>query len=437
MGPAEVTVVTLQAEKVTLQTELAGRTTASLSSEVRPQISGIVKARTFEEGARVKAGQVLYQIEPAHVPRGVRRRRRRTSRARRRTLEAAKLKDDRYAEPARRSRACRSRRPTTRALAHEQAIASVAQKQAALETARINLGYTSITRADQRAHRQVARDRRRARHREPAAAARDDPRRSIRSTSISPSRARQRLRLRAQLGAGALQAGSDAGQARCCPTARRTRTTARSSSPRSPSTRRPARSRCARSSRTPTTSLLPGMYVRAVLDEAVDQDRDPRAAAGHHARREGQRDRDGRRRRRQGRAAHARRRPRDRRSLAGRRAGLKDGDKLIVEGLNKIGPGHAGARRTSVGLRRRASAARARRRPQARDMLARFFASRPVFAWVISIVIMLAGRRVDPRAAGRAVPRRRAAERQHLRRLLRRVGRRPSRTASRRCSSSS
>src|SRR4051812_44637517 len=62
MGPAEVTVVTLHAEKVALKTELPGRTTASLTSEVRPQITGIVKARTFEEGARVKAGQVLYQI---------------------------------------------------------------------------------------------------------------------------------------------------------------------------------------------------------------------------------------------------------------------------------------------------------------------------------------------------------------------------------------
>ncbi|HSN26193.1 MAG TPA: biotin/lipoyl-binding protein, partial [Kofleriaceae bacterium] len=65
MPPAEVAVVTLHSEKVALKTELPGRTTASVVSEVRPQISGIVKARTFEEGAKVKAGQVLYQIEPA------------------------------------------------------------------------------------------------------------------------------------------------------------------------------------------------------------------------------------------------------------------------------------------------------------------------------------------------------------------------------------
>src|SRR5262252_508190 len=65
MPPPEVGVVTLKPEAVTLQTELAGRTVASLSSDVRPQISGIVKARRFEEGAQVKAGQVLYEIDAA------------------------------------------------------------------------------------------------------------------------------------------------------------------------------------------------------------------------------------------------------------------------------------------------------------------------------------------------------------------------------------
>ena len=66
--PAEVGVVTLKTEQVTLQNELAGRTAASLTSDVRPQVSGIVKARNFEEGARVTSGQVLYQIDTAGVP---------------------------------------------------------------------------------------------------------------------------------------------------------------------------------------------------------------------------------------------------------------------------------------------------------------------------------------------------------------------------------
>src|SRR5688500_17170289 len=59
----QVGVVTLATEQVTLQAELAGRTTASLTSEVRPQVSGLLKARLFDEGAKVKAGQVLYQID--------------------------------------------------------------------------------------------------------------------------------------------------------------------------------------------------------------------------------------------------------------------------------------------------------------------------------------------------------------------------------------
>jgi len=83
MPPGEVTVVTLKTEKIALQSELPGRTTASLASDVRPQISGIVKARTFEEGARVKAGQVLYQIDPAQYRRPTKVRRP-TSRTRKR-----------------------------------------------------------------------------------------------------------------------------------------------------------------------------------------------------------------------------------------------------------------------------------------------------------------------------------------------------------------
>jgi membrane fusion protein (multidrug efflux system) len=66
-GPSAmpVTVVTLRAEPVTLVRELPGRTSAYLVAEVRPQVSGIVKARLFTEGASVKAGQALYQLDDA------------------------------------------------------------------------------------------------------------------------------------------------------------------------------------------------------------------------------------------------------------------------------------------------------------------------------------------------------------------------------------
>jgi len=61
----EVSVVTLQPQSVQITAELPGRTTASLVAEVRPQVTGIIQSRLFEEGSEVKAGQALYQIDPA------------------------------------------------------------------------------------------------------------------------------------------------------------------------------------------------------------------------------------------------------------------------------------------------------------------------------------------------------------------------------------
>jgi len=63
--PPEVTVVTLASQPVTLERELAGRTSPFLIAEVRPQVNGIVKRRLFEEGSVVEAGQPLYQLDDA------------------------------------------------------------------------------------------------------------------------------------------------------------------------------------------------------------------------------------------------------------------------------------------------------------------------------------------------------------------------------------
>ena len=63
--PTEVGVVTLQPQSVDITTELPGRTTAARLAEVRPQVNGIILKRLFTEGAEVKAGQQLYQIDPA------------------------------------------------------------------------------------------------------------------------------------------------------------------------------------------------------------------------------------------------------------------------------------------------------------------------------------------------------------------------------------
>ncbi len=65
MPPPAVTVVTLKAQPVTLSRELPGRTTPYRVAEVRPQVTGIILERLFEEGAQVKAGQPLYQLDDA------------------------------------------------------------------------------------------------------------------------------------------------------------------------------------------------------------------------------------------------------------------------------------------------------------------------------------------------------------------------------------
>ncbi len=64
-GPAEVAVVTLQPERVVLTTELPGRISAYLVAEIRPQVSGLLQKRLFQEGAYVREGDLLYQIDPA------------------------------------------------------------------------------------------------------------------------------------------------------------------------------------------------------------------------------------------------------------------------------------------------------------------------------------------------------------------------------------
>src|SRR5690554_2630548 len=61
----KVTVQTVTTARIALTTELAGRTSPYMVSEVRPQVGGIVKQRLFEEGADVKAGETLYEIDPS------------------------------------------------------------------------------------------------------------------------------------------------------------------------------------------------------------------------------------------------------------------------------------------------------------------------------------------------------------------------------------
>lgn len=64
-GPAEVAIFTVHPEPVVLTTELPGRTASYLVAEIRPQVNGLIRSRAFQEGSTVKAGELLYQIDPA------------------------------------------------------------------------------------------------------------------------------------------------------------------------------------------------------------------------------------------------------------------------------------------------------------------------------------------------------------------------------------
>jgi len=64
-GSPEVAVVTVKPQRLVITTELAGRTSAYLVAEVRPQVGGIIQKRLFTEGSDVKAGQVLFRLDAA------------------------------------------------------------------------------------------------------------------------------------------------------------------------------------------------------------------------------------------------------------------------------------------------------------------------------------------------------------------------------------
>jgi membrane fusion protein (multidrug efflux system) len=138
----EVGVVTLQPKEVTIQSELSGRTVASLMSDVRPQISGIVEKRLFEEGAEVKAGQVLYQIEPSSYAAAVDQAQADLANAAA-AVASVKLKDARYAELIDIQGISKQEADDAHA-SYLQGLANVELKKAALKSARINLGYTHV-----------------------------------------------------------------------------------------------------------------------------------------------------------------------------------------------------------------------------------------------------------------------------------------------------
>ncbi len=142
-GAPAVTVVTVTPESVPVTAELPGRTTPYLVAELRPQVSGIVKARPFKEGSEVKAGQVLYQIDPAPYQAAYDSARANLARAEA-NLEAARLKAERYAELVK-IEAVSKQANDDAAAALKQTAAEIGAATAALDKARIDLGFTRVT----------------------------------------------------------------------------------------------------------------------------------------------------------------------------------------------------------------------------------------------------------------------------------------------------
>jgi len=142
-GPPEVGVVTIQPQRVAITTELSGRTSASLVAEVRPQVSGIIQKRVFTEGSDVKAGQVLYQIDPATYQAAFASARAAEARAEA-NLIPARLREERYKDLVK-IKAVSQQDYDDAFASLKQAEAEVASARAAVETARINLAYTRVT----------------------------------------------------------------------------------------------------------------------------------------------------------------------------------------------------------------------------------------------------------------------------------------------------
>jgi membrane fusion protein (multidrug efflux system) len=141
--PPEVGIIIVKPERVALTTELSGRTSAYLIAEVRPQVSGIIKKRLFTEGSDVKAGEVLYQIDPATYQAAYNNAKASLTRAEANVVPA-RLKAERYKELVKINAVSKQDYDDVSA-ALKLTEADIDAAKASVETARINLDYTKVT----------------------------------------------------------------------------------------------------------------------------------------------------------------------------------------------------------------------------------------------------------------------------------------------------
>lgn len=138
----QVGVVVVEPQKVVLTTELPGRTASSLVAEIRPQVSGIVKKRLFEEGQDVKEGDPLYQLDDSTYLSAYKQAQAGLDSAKA-SLKSAKLTDERYTALRKQNNVSQSDLDNAH-VAYLEAVASQKKAEAAVESAKINLEHTTI-----------------------------------------------------------------------------------------------------------------------------------------------------------------------------------------------------------------------------------------------------------------------------------------------------
>ena len=138
----EVSVVVLEPQDVAITAELPGRTAASLVAEVRPQVGGIIRKRNFKEGSEVREGDILYEIDPATYQAALDSAKAALQKAEG-ALPSAEAKYKRYSNLSADSAVSAQDFDDARSTL-AQAQADVASAKAEVETARINLDYTTI-----------------------------------------------------------------------------------------------------------------------------------------------------------------------------------------------------------------------------------------------------------------------------------------------------
>lgn len=143
MPPAEVAVVTIAPQNLTLTSELPGRLEATRVAQVRARVAGVVLERVFREGGDVKAGSVLFRIDPAPFKAAYGSAEAVLARAEA-NLAQTGLKVQRY-KPLVETHAISKQEYDEAVTAQKQAAADVASAKAAQETARLNLGYATVT----------------------------------------------------------------------------------------------------------------------------------------------------------------------------------------------------------------------------------------------------------------------------------------------------